>query len=255
MRKTIKLSLIAASVLALTACNDEAKTEKTEAVAATAQVELNTLEQQQAYAFGSSVGSFLGKDLERRKELGFDVDLKLLLRGLEDSLKGESQYDEVKVNEILTQFEASLQEKQEAQMKAEAEKNIAAGTAYLAENAKKEGVKVTESGLQYKVISLGEGAKPAAEDTVKVHYKGTLLDGTEFDSSYARNEPATFPLNRVILGWTEGLQLMPVGSKFEFTIPSDLAYGPSNKGPIPANSTLIFEVELLAIESDDAAAE
>jgi FKBP-type peptidyl-prolyl cis-trans isomerase FkpA len=256
MRKTIKLSLIAASVLALTACNDEAKPQSTEMQTGSVvqqDINLATEQQQQSYAFGASVGAFLGKDIENRKELGFEIDVDLFLGGLEDSLNGESQYDEAKANEILTQLEASLRAKQEENMKLESEKNKAESALFLAENAKKEGVTVTDSGLQYKVISMGDGTKPTAEDVVQVHYKGTLLDGTEFDSSYARNEPATFPLNRVISGWTEGLQLMPVGSKFEFVIPSELAYGPTNKGAIPANSTLIFEVELLAIEGTDSA--
>ena len=118
--------------------------------------------------------------------------------------------NEEKIREVLTALDTSVRTKQEEKAKVESEKSKAAGVQYLADNAKKEGVTVTESGLQYEVLSEGEGEKPAATDVVKVHYKGTLLDGTEFDSSYARNEPTTFPLNRVIAGWTEGLQLMPV---------------------------------------------
>lgn len=124
------------------------------------------------------------------------------------------------------------------------------GAQFLAENAKKEGVKVTPSGLQYKVITEGKGKSPAATDTVQVHYRGTLLDGTEFDSSYKRGQPATFPLNRVIPGWTEGVQLMKEGAKYQFVIPSNLAYGASGTpgGPIGPNETLIFEVELLKVQ-------
>jgi FKBP-type peptidyl-prolyl cis-trans isomerase FkpA len=118
---------------------------------------------------------------------------------------------------------------------------------FLAENVKKEGVVATTSGLQYQVITEGEGKKPLATDTVEVHYKGTLIDGTEFDSSYARGESVSFPLNRVITGWTEGVQLMAEGSKFKFYIPSELAYGERSTGEIPANSTLIFEVELIKV--------
>ncbi len=128
-----------------------------------------------------------------------------------------------------------------------------AGDDFRAEFEKQEGVVKTESGLLYKVETPAEGEKPKDTDTVQVHYKGTLIDGTQFDSSYDRGEPATFPLNRVIPGWTEGVQLMPVGSKFKFVIPPELAYGDQDTPSIPANSTLVFEVELLKIENDNAA--
>lgn len=241
MKKTIKLSLIAASVLALTACNQETKQ---------ADVKLETLAEQQAYGIGASVGNFLNQDLADKKDIGIELDQALLMRGFEDALAGNAKIDDEKIREVLTELDSAVQTKQEEKSKVESEKSKAEGEAFLVENANKEGVTVTESGLQYEVMSEGEGAKPVATDIVKVHYKGTLLDGTEFDSSYSRNEPTTFPLNRVIPGWTEGLQLMPVGSKYKFTIPSDLAYGERDLGKIPANSTLVFEVELLEIQND-----
>ncbi|RZF79590.1 FKBP-type peptidyl-prolyl cis-trans isomerase [Pseudoalteromonas sp. CO325X] len=251
MKKTIKLSLVAASVLALTACNQEAaKTEVKE-------VKLETEAQQQAYGIGASVGNFLNEDLANKKELGIELDQELMIRGFKDALAGDAKIEEEKIREVLTALDESVRAKQQEQAKAAAQENLAEGEKYLAENAKKEGVEVTESGLQYEVLEQGDGEKPAETDTVKVHYKGTLLDGTEFDSSYSRNEPTTFPLNRVIPGWTEGLQLMPVGAKYKFTIPSELAYGERDLGKIPANSTLVFEVELLEIvkPKEEAAAE
>jgi FKBP-type peptidyl-prolyl cis-trans isomerase len=141
-----------------------------------------------------------------------------------------------------------LQEKKMAEERAKGEENRMAGEKWLAENGKREGVVTTPSGLQYEVVTLGTGPKPAATDKVKVHYTGTLIDGSKFDSSVDRGEPATFGVNQVIPGWVEGIQLMPTGSKFKFFIPSDLGYGPTGAGDkIPGNSTLIFDVELLEI--------
>ena len=144
--------------------------------------------------------------------------------------------------------------KQEAmakEMAKQGEANLKAGEAFLAKNAEQEGVVVLDSGLQYKVVEAGDGATPTADDVVEVHYRGTLIDGTEFDSSYARGESITFPVGGVIAGWTEALQLMPVGSKWELYIPSDLAYGPGGtQGAIGPNQALIFEVELLGIEEE-----
>ena len=245
MKKTLKLSLIAASVLALTACNQEAKKEQA------VEVKLETAAQQQAYGIGASVGGFLNKDLADKKELGFELDQALLIKGFQDALAGSAKIDDEKIREVLTQLDTDVRAKQAEQAKIEAEENKAKGVAFLVENGKREGVKTTESGLQYEVITAGEGAQPAETDVVVVHYKGTLIDGTEFDSSYKRNEPVNFPLNRVIKGWTEGVQLMNVGSKFKFAIPSELAYGDRATGSIPAHSTLIFEVELLDIEQPE----
>ncbi|CCQ09278.1 FKBP-type peptidyl-prolyl cis-trans isomerase FkpA precursor [Pseudoalteromonas luteoviolacea B = ATCC 29581] len=247
MKQTLKLSLIAASVLALAACNQKAEEKVVE-------VKLETEAQQQAYGIGASVGNFLQKDLADKKELGIELDQALLMRGFEDALAGSAKLDEAKIREVLTALDSTVREKQADFAKVEAEKNKAEGQKFLTENATKEGVTTTESGLQYEVLVQGEGKKPAATDVVQVHYKGTLLDGTEFDSSYARNQPATFPLKGVIAGWTEGLQLMPVGSKYRFTIPSELAYGERDLGRIPSNSTLVFEVELLEIQEETEAA-
>jgi len=160
--------------------------------------------------------------------------------------------------EALAEREAFMQRRQQqmqAQQQQEAQANSEAGEAFLAQNADRDGVMVTDSGLQYRVIEEGEGDSPAAEDRVTVHYKGTLIDGTQFDSSYDRGEPATFALNQVIPGWTEGLQLMSEGAKYEFFIPSELAYGEQGRpGPIGPNATLIFEVELLEV-ADSASQE
>ena len=150
----------------------------------------------------------------------------------------------------LNELQKTLREQAMAKAKLQAEEQKEKGAAFLAENGQREGVKTTDSGLQYEVLEPGDGASPQATSRVTVHYHGTLIDGTKFDSSYDRGQPATFALNQVISGWTEGLQLMKVGSKYKFFIPSDLAYGenPRRGSPIPPNATLIFEVELLKVE-------
>ena len=175
----------------------------------------------------------------------------MLKAAIDDALAGRpSRMTDAEIQSALQGFSAKMQEKQAAESKAQAERNAAAGKAFLAENGRKPGVVTTASGLQYRVLKAGNGPKPAAGATVKVHYVGTLLDGTKFDSSYDRGEPMTFPLGGVIRGWTEALQLMPVGSKYKLWLPPELAYGPQGTpgGPIPPDATLVFEVELLGLQ-------
>jgi FKBP-type peptidyl-prolyl cis-trans isomerase FkpA len=178
-----------------------------------------------------------------------EVDLKVLMQGIETGLSGaEPLISEEEAMAVQQAFGQRLQAKREAEMQAAAQKNKEEGEAFLAQNKGKSGVKTTESGLQYKVEKQGNGPRPAATDTVKVHYTGTLLDGTKFDSSVDRGQPAQFALNAVIPGWTEALQLMPVGSKYTLWLPSELAYGDrGTPGPIGPNATLKFEVELIEI--------
>ena len=192
-----------------------------------------------------SLGIILGERIQN--DFG-DLDPNFVLEGLKDSKDPNSwKLDRPAINQAVQDAQTRIRAQQEKQVEAMAEANLKSGEAFLAENAKKDGVTVTASGLQYRVITEGAGDAPKATDTVKVHYEGRLISGDIFDSSIARGEPVSFPLNGVIPGWSEGVQLMKVGSKFEFTIPSALAYGPSGTGPIPPNSVLVFDVELLEI--------
>ena len=203
----------------------------------------------EAQKLGYIIGMDIGKSL---RDQGADIDLDALIEAIRTTFKGEEALlTAEEAGEIRQAYIQKRQAQQQAETAAAASANLAEGQEFLDENKAKEGVQVTESGLQYKVLTMGDGAKPAATDTVKVHYRGTLLDGTEFDSSYARNEPISFALDRVIAGWTEGVQLMPVGSKFMFYIAPELGYGAAGGGPIPPNATLIFEVELLDIEAQE----
>jgi FKBP-type peptidyl-prolyl cis-trans isomerase len=216
---------------------------------AAAPLVFKTDKEKESYAIGMNIGNSIHRD-------GVDVDPNILARGLKDALTGGKTAltdDEAKAAMTNLQARVNKQRAEKAQLAAEAAKKVGeankvAGDAFLAENKTKDGVVTLPSGLQYKILTAGTGPKPTATDTVVCNYRGTLLDNTEFDSSYKRNQPLTIPVSGVIKGWTEALQLMPVGSKWQLFIPSDLAYGPQAKGPIAPNSTLIFEVELLSIQ-------
>lgn len=205
-------------------------------------IKLDTDEQKLSYIIGTNIGM-------QMKNVPAKIDADLLVRGIRDTMDGKDPLiSEAEAQNFMAAYMATLRMKQEAEMKAAGAKGAEAGKKFLAENAKAEGVITTKSGLQYQVITQGKGTKPAKTDKVKVHYTGKLLDGTVFDSSVERKEPATFGVTQVIPGWVEGLQLMPVGSKYKFVIPAELAYGMRGSPPrIPPNSTLIFEVELLEI--------
>lgn len=197
--------------------------------------------QKLSYILGTQIGNFA-------KQSEFEVNLELFAKGLDDTAKGNKPaLSQTEINTFMAALQKKAQEKAQAAMKVAGAENSEVGQAFLEANKKKDGVKVTDSGLQYKVITEGAGAKPKATDKVKVHYSGTLIGGKEFDSSYKRDKPTEFVLNQVIKGWTEGVQLMNVGSKYEFYIPSGLAYGPNGPPSIGPDQTLIFTVELLDI--------
>ncbi len=207
------------------------------------ELKLDTAKSRISYTIGVNIGQdFKGQQM--------DVDTDILLMGLKDSMEGKELKltDEEMVAEIQN-FQKEMQAKMVAEMEAATAKNKAEGEAFLAENAKKEGVVVTESGLQYKILEVGDGDSPGPADVATVHYRGTLIDGTQFDSSYDRGQPATFPVGGVIAGWTEALQLMKPGAKWQLVIPSELAYGERGAGQdIGPNATLLFDVELISVE-------
>ncbi|MCH9698068.1 MAG: FKBP-type peptidyl-prolyl cis-trans isomerase [Gammaproteobacteria bacterium] len=201
-----------------------------------ADLKLETDQDKLSYSLGMMIGERVAKPYK-------DINYAILLEGIKDQHQGKETALPLKdANMILSDYHTK-------KINAESSKAKAAGQQYMAENANRDGVTVTDSGLQYEVLKTGDGAKPKATDTVTVHYVGTLLDGTEFDSSVKRGQPATFPLNRVIPGWTEGVQLMNTGSKYRFVIPSELGYGNQGAGAkIGPGETLVFEVELLSID-------
>lgn len=212
-------------------------------VAQKKKVELKTQKEKASYGIGLNIG-------KNFKEQFPDVDVDAMVQGFKDALAGaKPEIDEAELTTVMRNFQEEMQKKNAERMTELSTKNEKEGEKFLAENKKKKGVITLPSGLQYKVIKEGTGPKPKVTDTVTCNYWGKTLEGKEFDSSYKRGEPAQFPLTRVIPGWTEGLQLMPVGSKYEFFIPSNLAYGPRGAGAdIGPNATLIFEVELLGIK-------
>ena len=245
--------VVASLVLSLSACKPENKqdTAKTETNATAASgadapvvpgiAGMETEKKQVSYMIGQD----MGKSLSVFKD---EIDLKVLTQAIADQFAGKaSKLTPEQAAKVQEAFTAKIQAKQVAEAAAKAAKGKEEGAAFLAANKAKPGVKVTESGLQYQVVRAGTGPKPAATDVVRVHYKGTLLDGTQFDSSYDRGQPAEFGLAQVIPGWSEGVALMPVGSKYTLWIPSELGYGDAGGGPIPPNAMLTFEVELMEI--------
>lgn len=249
--KTLKMTKIAMLVSAgvmLAACNED--TTKS----ASKPVNLEDEKAKLAYVIGAGGGNAMARNLESLEGTEYVVDKEVLIQGFADGVRGQSKLDEQTIQTVMNDFRTNLskvmQEKRriEAEEQAKvAEKNVEIGKKFLEENKAKDGVKTLESGLQYKVITEGTGKQPTTKDKVKVHYKGTLIDGTQFDSSYDRGQPAVFGVTQVIKGWTEALQLMKEGSKWQLFIPSELAYGPSPRPNIPGNSVLVFDVELLEI--------
>ena len=195
------------------------------------------------YALGANYGRLL-------KQNGVEVDLDMFFQGMKDYIADQSLMEDADIAAATKEINELVSQRRKAEQNRIAGENLEKGKAFLEENRAKEGIKVLASGLQYKVISEGTGAVPTASDKVTVHYRGTFLDGKEFDSSYSRGKPASFNVTGVIRGWTEALQLMSVGSKWQLFIPSDLAYGPNGNRNIPPNSALLFEVELLGIETN-----
>ncbi len=224
-------SLLLLSALALGACGPTGGTPS-----------LDTEDQKASYGIGLQMGGQLAPAESH-------IDMDAFLAGIRDGMAGnEPAVPQADLQTALQSLTQRVNEEEMDRRAAAGEANAAEGETFLAENAQKEGVKVTDSGLQYEVLEEGDGPKPGPEDDVTIQYKGTLIDGTQFDSSYDRGEPATFNVGGVIQGFSEGLQLMSVGSKYRFFIPSDLAYGPAGSGRnIGPNATLIFEVELLGI--------
>ncbi len=242
-----QILLVALGAVFLSACQQSANTDTSSADAGAASAagpSLDSDKDKLSYALGLSLGTQMSAD-------NMDIALDNFAIGFNHGMgEGEALMTTTEVQQRLQAFSQQRRDEQQAKMEKVAEENRQAGEQWLADNAEKDGVVVTESGLQYKVLTQGAGKKPSDTDTVSVHYRGTLLDGTEFDSSYSRGEPAEFPVNRVIAGWTEALQLMPVGSKWELYIPSDMAYGAAGTGrEIGPNQTLMFEVELLDIKT------
>jgi FKBP-type peptidyl-prolyl cis-trans isomerase FklB len=241
---TAKLATVAQS--GATTSGSATKPHTATAAKSSTPMTLTTQKDKLSYAIGMNIGQGMKKD-------GVDVDPRILEQGLKDALAGTKPLmTDAEAQTVMTEFRTAMMKKKQEEAQRVSESNKQAGQQFLAANKTKEGVVTLPSGLQYKILKEGTGPKPTATDTVTVNYRGTLIDGTEFDSSYKRSEATTFGVNQVIKGWTEALQLMPVGSKWQLFIPSDLADGERSPGAeIGPNSTLIFDVELLSIKEKE----
>lgn len=262
MKKTAIVLALAGALAACDSGDNKKAGEKKEATEVSKTAEFSDMYEKAAYSMGVNFSTQMSKNFDSLKEYDVQIDKKLVVQGMRDGFEGKAKFNDEEVQANIETFQAELNEKMQARQaelaaeaKEEAQENLKKGQDFQAEYAKKEGVTTTESGLMYRVIedvSSAEGDEnPTAEDAVRVHYRGTFIDGKEFDSSYKRKKPIDFNLGGVIPGWTEGLQYMTPGDKYEFVIPSDLAYGENDRGSIPGNSTLIFDVELLAINPEE----
>ncbi|MFP1740281.1 FKBP-type peptidyl-prolyl cis-trans isomerase [Lonsdalea quercina] len=216
----------------------------------TTTAKFNNDEQAAAYALGASLGRYMDNSLKEQEKLGIKLDKEQLIQGVQDAFADKSKLSDQEIEKTLQSFEGRVKEAAKTKMKQDAKENADKGTKYRDTFAKEKGVKKTNSGLLYQVDKEGTGAAPKDSDTVVVNYKGTLVDGTEFDNSYKRGEPLSFRLDGVIPGWTEGLKHVKKGGKIKMVIPPALAYGETGVPGIPANSTLVFDVELLDIKSE-----
>jgi FKBP-type peptidyl-prolyl cis-trans isomerase len=247
MIPVIRTSVLLAAVACSVACTAKAPAEgeakpAADAAKAAAKPGAGMADKQR---YGTMIGMDIAKSLAPIKD---EVDVAAMVQAIQAGFAGKpAKLTEAEAEQVKAEFSAIMQAKMTAKAAAEGQNNLKAGQAFLAENGKKPGIRTTASGLQYQVLRAGSGPTPAKTDKVRVHYQGTLLDGTKFDSSYDRGQPAEFGLNQVIPGWAEGVALMPVNSKYRFWIPSNLAYGPQGQPPIGPNSTLVFDVELLGI--------
>ena len=234
--KTFSPFLIIASLLLISGCNEATKSDINTEATQSGELSLSTDDEKHSYALGMMIS-------ERVLKQYGDIDYQFLLHGISAQQEGEKTLLTLaEADQVLNEYQKMINDKKFAEVKTR-------GVEFLKANALVEGVTETSSGLQYQVITAADGAKPSPLDTVSVHYRGTLIDGTEFDSSYSRGEPSTFPLNQVIPGWTEGVQLMNLGSKFKFVIPSHLGYGERGAGQsIGPHETLVFEIELIEIQ-------
>ena len=247
-----KLSMLLSATVLVVACNDGSKATGTAPIT----LDFDDVKTKDSYAIGMGAGKSMRANLNSVKDAGIELDLDILAQAFIDGIKETSQLDDETVAANMNDFRQRIGEAMKIKRAAEAkeqelvaEENKVKGAEFLAANKVKEGVITTESGLQYKILKAGSGKSPTATDKVKVHYTGTLTDGTKFDSSRDRGEPSSFGVNRVIKGCTEALQLMQEGSQWELYIPADIAYGATSRPKIPGNSVLIFDVELIEVTS------
>lgn len=255
MRPSFKVALISAAVILAVGCQkeDTVKVEKDPlAVDQVQNLSSSTFqsdEQRTAYAIGSSFGKFITDKIDQPKEMGILIDKDMVLKGIEDYFAGKQEIEVAEVQKIVSNFGTKLSKMAEEKAQNEVKLNGEAGSSYRSEYENQEGAHKTSTGLLYKVIKTGTGKSPNANDIVEVNYEGKQIDGTKFDSSYDRGKTSTFRLNQVIPGWTEGVQLMKEGGIYEFVIPPGLAYGKHGTDRIPAESTLVFKVELVRVSA------